>query len=346
MIRGAGVLIAEFYHGQIVIILFGKNNKNYNDLGGHVESGETPAQTASRESREESNNLFNLTPKQLLKYSIPVRVQDYATYILYVRKINPRDYTHNVGIVHENCQSKVWKETDSLIRIPLLNIISSATQFVNYAYDMDDNVVHVNTRTMDIVRETSPILLNLIHAEPIVLQKYLVEQSRMPCLIGTYSYEIVPLSLPRTPGPISYALCLGPDLNSHIDPFLLYCNPKTKGMHIALTGFHPNQPISQKLLRQISRSESKRWTMNTRTIRPKENIIYFRSRTLDRLSELLFENQFHKVRGPIYSQIPWLINSQCRTPKNIKSILKDQLWSLILVSMQDGKIQWLNHYPF
>ena len=129
MLTGAGILILESYNSNVVVTLFGMNNTNYSDLGGHIDHGETPQNAAYREGREESENLINIKPHELLQYGIPIRLKQYLCYILYVTNLSSKDYMYNVNIIHNRCHENhtdVWKESNSMVRIPLNNIITSA----------------------------------------------------------------------------------------------------------------------------------------------------------------------------------------------------------------------------
>jgi len=84
-ISGAGVIILEKYKGINTITLFGKKNIRYEDPGGLVDTGEKTYETASRECREESANLINISSDDLKMLSgEPVLVGSYMVYIIYI----------------------------------------------------------------------------------------------------------------------------------------------------------------------------------------------------------------------------------------------------------------------
>ena len=72
MYTGAGILIMELYKSNPVIILFGFNKTNFSDPGGLLNIGETPEMGACRECREETANLINIQPNELLQFGIPI----------------------------------------------------------------------------------------------------------------------------------------------------------------------------------------------------------------------------------------------------------------------------------
>ncbi len=367
MLTGAGILILELYNSNIVVTLFGMNATNYSDLGGHIDPGETPQDAAYREGREESENLINIKPHELLQYGIPIIFKQYLCYIIYVQNLSFQDYAHNVNIIHSGCQghyANVWKESNSMARIPLNNIISSAQNSLNYAYDVTGGMVYIRGRTMGIIRNSINTLLGIANTQPLQLYKHLVTTSRMPCLIGTYTYTLSPQShynlpqmqhtqqnphqMQQNPHQISnieYAIYATPNLTISSNKYFHKCNKTWGGMHITLTGYHLNQPSPKKFLKHISSIGTKPWKINTKTIKIKHNKIYIKSKTLDTIADFLFNHNFQRVKGPVHVHTKWHITSECKIPTNIKELLKNQTWSLVLVSRQNGIIQWLDKYP-
>ena len=345
---GAGILIVELYMGFPVVTLFGMNGMNYSDPGGMTDYGENSQQTAHRECREETENLINIQPNELLQYAIPVTVNTYTSYILYIENLSFQDYAHNVNLIYNNCHARAWKETNSMTRIPINNIVLAAQNFVNYAIDVNDITVRIRERTMSIIRNATNILLNISNSKPIPLYRHQVTSSRMPCLIGTITYTMQPQAI-YTPitftTTIKYAIYVAPNLTNMSHSFLRNCNPTWGGIHITIAGFHISQPSPQKFIQHISKSGKHPWTISEKTIRIKNNKIYFISKTLDSVSKFLYDNGFHKVKGPNYSNKKWHITSECKIPSNIKSILKKQTWSIVLISMQNDVINWLDRYP-
>lgn len=348
MFTGAGILIIELYFGNPVITLFGFNGLNFSEPGGTREHGENIEDTAHREGREESANLVNLTKHELLQYSIPIYLEHYVGYAIYVENLSYEDYRHNVGIVLNHCNTPFWKETNSMTRIPVNNLIASVQSGTNYAYDTMGSTVHVANRTIALVKTGTNAILNLITHKPIPLYRHLVTNSRIPCLIGTYTYTMQSQSFYTQTvsiGNVAYAVYVAPNLTPTSHPFLVNCDKVWGGMHVTMAGYHVRQPQPQKFLEHISNSGHQPWTISVDGITTKGKTIYFTSHTLDSISKFMHSSGFKRIKGPKYSDTKWHIKSECSIPKDIKIILKHQTWSLVLVSKQNGAITWLNRYP-
>jgi hypothetical protein len=190
MFTGAGIFIIELYKSIPVVVLFGFDKTNFSDPGGLLEIGETPEMGACRECREETENLINITPDELSKISIPIISGQYKSYAIYIQNINVRDYIKNVTQIFNTCSSMCWKETNTITRINLYDIINSAQKFSSYVYDIYGKKCFIRGRTMGLVRRGVSIFINMIKNNPVTLTRNLVTTSKMPCLIGTYSYTI------------------------------------------------------------------------------------------------------------------------------------------------------------
>jgi hypothetical protein len=356
--RGAGILILELYKGNPVFTLFGKNMANYSDLGGKSDPGEKPEETAHRESREESANLINISPYEINNYTVPIVHNQYLSYIIYVEGVYFSDYAHNVNHIQQNCRGKklkFWKETNSMARIPLNNMLTAAQNYLDYAVDVMGNPVNIRKRTMGIVRDAYSVLSNFMSFKPLKLYKHLVTSSHLPCLIGTYTYTVNPTSVYTQPQisvtssekkhPVKYAVYLVPDLDEKSAPYLSNCDRESGGMHIEITGFHENQPPIKKFIKHLSNQGENEWTITLSKIKVKGKTIYFSSHTLDQVAKFLKKNDFEKVRGPKYTDEKWNITSECNVPKNIKTILKNQTWSLAVAKKKKGNITLEDFYP-
>ena len=365
MAKGAGILIIESYKGQPVITLFGKDGFNYADLGGRIDPGESPEEAACREAREESANLINIGPHEIVQYSIPVKHQEYVAFIMYVDGIFFKDYAHNINVIFTGCnpyKQKHWMETNSMARIPLNNILLAAQAHIDYANDVNGSVVQIRGRTMGLIRNAYNVIANIVQTNPTPLYKHNVTSSRIPCLIGTYTYTISSTAIytsqiqpyqhqsyqiQKTGKESKYAIYIGPDLNAKSSPFLSNCNPQWGGMHVTIAGFHPDNIDAKKFIKYLSSQGSTKWTVSINKIKVnnKNNTIYFESNTLDNIASFLKKNKFQKVKGPKYSGEEWHMSSDCPIPKNIKDILKKQTWSLHVIKQKNGNITWLENYP-
>ncbi|QKF93724.1 NUDIX hydrolase [Fadolivirus algeromassiliense] len=348
MLNGAGILILESYIGNPVVTLFGLNGMNYTEPGGGIEPGETPQDNAYREGREETANLVHINPNELLQYAFPIYLKHYVAYVVYVENLSYQDYMHNINVIFNNCYGTTWKESNSMVRIPVNNLVASAMNSFNYAVDINGFSVPIRKRTIDLFKHNHTAIMSRLNTMPIHLHRHLVTTSRMPCLIGTYTYTITSQSIytpVNMPGNIEYAVYIAPDLTQYSDPFLVNCNKTWGGMHVTVAGFHTKQPAPQKFLQHISNSGSQLWTISVDKIKVKGKTIYFTSNTLDTVADFLHGSGFKKIKGSKHSGVKWHITSECSIPSNIRTILKKQTWSLVLISRQNGIISWLDRYP-
>ena len=359
MAKGAGILLLENYKNNPVITLFGRDGLNFSDVGGKIDPGETPEEAAYREGREETANLINISPDELNFYAGRVEFNGYVAYIMYIDQISYYDYAHNLNIIFNNCSSKQnhWKETNSMTRIPLNNIVLAAQNNFDYAADINGKTVPIRGRTMGIIRTGMNVLVSMINLmKPIKLYKHLVTSSRLACLIGTYTCTITEQSIyAKSPSKFgkskygskntSYGIYIAPDLNNNSHPFLINCNPTWGGMHVTIAGFHPENINAKKFIKYLSSQGSTHWTVSIDKIKVKDNTIYFASRTLDKIANFLHDNDFNRVKGKKNAGVEWHISSDCPVPKNIKNILNNQTWSLVVIKQKNNSVKWLDRYP-
>lgn len=344
-VKGAGILLIESYKGNPVITLFGKDNMNYSDIGGKTDPGELPEVTAYREGREETANLINILPEELKYYAAYMEFNTYAIYIIYVDGISFDDYAHNVNIIHSQCGTKElhWKETNSMARIPLNEIFMAANQNVNMAKDIYGHIIPIRGRTMAIIRSGYHIINSLILNNPIILHRHLVTNSRLPCLIGTYTYTITGASIYKYKENKKkegvFAIYIIPDLNDNTDDFL-----KCKRLHIPLTGFSKNND-NDKIIKYLSKNNKNNdlWTVTIDKLKIKGSRIYFKSNTLNKIMEFLKDNGFKNIKDELF------IESYCKIPdiNKLKKILKNQKWSFgIIKEKKEGTdIKLVDKYP-
>lgn len=80
------------------------------------------------------------------------------------------------------------------------------------------------------------------------------------------------------------------------------------------------------------------WKINPKHIRIKKNKIYFKSKSLDKLSSWFRTKGFYNVKSD------WHITVEdCKIPNNIKDLLKDLTWSLVIVEL-GNKINWKDKF--
>ena len=145
-----------------------------------------------------------------------------------------------------------------------------------------------------------------------------------------------------------YAIYLAPNLNKKSDEFLKNCNPLWGGLHVTLVGFHNNHPPLKSNVRKAStqiyklnknkKKHKMPWKINPKHIRIKKNKIYFKSKSLDKLSSWFRTKGFYNVKSD------WHITVEdCKIPNNIKDLLKDLTWSLVIVEL-GNKINWKDKF--
>jgi len=129
---GAGVVIVENYYTKngkkIPCILVAKdiNRDKFIDFGGRYEYGHDNLQTtAHHELREESCNLFNISPQvlQLMPYSdSKYQSHYYRTYFIKINGVSRKMYYNNLRTLRKNNAPNCWLETNSIAHVPFENI--------------------------------------------------------------------------------------------------------------------------------------------------------------------------------------------------------------------------------
>ncbi len=344
MITGSGVFVIELYKSVPVVVLFGLNNTNFSDPGGLIDYGETIEQAACRECREETANLINIKPYELTQISVPIISKQYKSHIIYIQNLSSRDYVHNVNQIFNTCFDDHWKETNTITRVNLLEIINAARNYFSVVYDIYGRQCGIRERVMDLVRVGNPTFMSLINNNsPTIFTRNLVMTSRIPCLIGTYSYAITKQNIIHVPiqqniinvqNNKKYAIYVVPK-NSTL------CNDKTK-TYIKITSFskkYNHDYMKQCLTTLTNMMTSNNWKIDTKHIKIKNNTIYFKSKTLDKITKYLNHNKFDKINGPIYTNNSWYFKMECDIPENITEILEHMKFNLCIVSKKDNKIK-------
>lgn len=373
---GAGVLLVEEYKGQPVITLFSDHYGVFEDLGGKIDNGETPEQAAYRECREESLNLITLSAQELVQHATPVSLKQFLSYIIHVKNINERDYDHNHKLVYR-CRPASWKETISMKRFPLNTIISAASRGNSQVNDVNGTVRTIGQRIIEIIQKHSRTIQQIAASPPHQLTKNKVSNSRMQCLIGTYTYRLPglpstprqqgPLPWPRTSNPIKpatpqlpppttknptirqheYAIYATPylrQLDNVTQQAMYNCNVSWSGAHITLVGFNRSHPPIKPVLQQLSANGTKLWSLNPKKTQIKGNTIVFGSRTLDKLADTLKAIGFYKVKGVKHSGQPWHITCTGPISKTLFGIFLQVPWNLTIVRKKRG-IEYMEKYP-
>lgn len=191
--KGAGIMIIEKYNNENVITLFGKKNNNtYADLGGVVDDPENYYETAFREAREESGNLIYITPSQLKKYGVPIKLQKYRCYLMYITNLSTKDYYDNMSHIFKHCvdySCHTWKETNDVVRFPINQFINNNTKVNSY---VDTNKIKhkIRTRTIEIINQNIDKIQKMVKNPPIQLTRRRAVKTSIKCLNNTISYQI------------------------------------------------------------------------------------------------------------------------------------------------------------
>ena len=181
-ITGAGILIIEKYKNMNCYVLFrGRKTGQYQEPGGFRDAGEDAKDTACRECREETANLFTFNKKKL-SYFITFNNQ-YITFVIYIKGLQLKKYFDNIKLVHAKCDYH-WKETDDIVRVPLQNI--NPDTFPK-TIDINGNEITLRGRTRDILRIASRVVNTVLSSTPRKL-KQIKKNNDNQCLLRTSSF--------------------------------------------------------------------------------------------------------------------------------------------------------------
>ena len=164
-IAGAGVLIIETFNQEQVIILFGKNNKEFSDPGGVVDKNELPNHAAYREQREETANLINILPEELEKIGIAYELNRYLFYLIHIYGLKEQDYNYNVAKISPTCP-KYWKETNVMARFYIDDIINMVENKQKSVVDINGVKRKIRGRTIAMINDAKKDILQLANQLP------------------------------------------------------------------------------------------------------------------------------------------------------------------------------------
>jgi hypothetical protein len=170
---GAGVLIIENYYdnrkgrSEPAILLFkSSTNSEYQELGGSVDTNLTSSlavlqQTAKRELREESCNLFNIRAELDRKINeknmfVDINTSNGSLYRCYVVGIEGMIFGEDVfdincKLVKEQGAPSHWKETNDVKRFFISDLIKCITLKNNMCLNADGNNCKIRQRTIDVL---------------------------------------------------------------------------------------------------------------------------------------------------------------------------------------------------
>lgn len=347
---GAGILLLEKYNNQDVICLFNENG-NFTEPGGGIDIGESVEEAAYREGREETSNLITILPYELQQFGSPIIHNEYVCFALYITGLSESVYNKNLSLT-QRCKSKSWNETDGFVRFPLKKILVAATKGETKAIDINGKERNIRDRTMKLLTKSVNVLMGLTLTQPHNLIKHLITNSKMDCLIGTYTYRMeltndmdIPPSPPRKH---RYAIYAAPDLQTIPESdqkYIKSCGDSWGGAHVTIVGFHREHPPLKLFLQYISNSGAKDWKLNPRKAVIQNNKLLFNSRTLDKIADFLKHNGFKRVKGPIHSGDHWHINCQSNIHEKAIKILNKCKWSLTIVRKEGDSVRWQESYP-
>ena len=219
---GAGVILLEYVNinnnYELCVIIVHNIYKNiYECPGGKIDNNDNTYKTASRELKEESLNLFNISKHYLTnKYSIDIKSgrRYYKAYVIHLigpismnKRIKLRFFFNNKKDIEKHNISSCWRETNNITKL-------SVNQFVN---DINANKKDINSNlnTIDIYnrniifsRRDAELLKNAINHNLIVknnysyisnvpfyqleyIKKYIPKNSNDYFLKNTKTYKIV-----------------------------------------------------------------------------------------------------------------------------------------------------------
>jgi ADP-ribose pyrophosphatase YjhB (NUDIX family) len=168
--NGAGVFIVEMYRNQAGVVKLAlimvrawvydhhkkKWIRKYTVPGGKRDSGEDIEDTARRECKEETANLFRFS-KSAMDDSFAVRHQTFVVYFVMLQgPIMSKYYYQNLKTLTANGADHDYLETDKMIRVYLDDLVMSGVSTTKgdlQTVDANGNAVLIEGRTKAVVRE-------------------------------------------------------------------------------------------------------------------------------------------------------------------------------------------------
>jgi hypothetical protein len=209
---GAGVMIIEDYYtksGKIEpCVLLVKNGASglFTDFGGGYEKKhKNLKETASKELREESRNLFNVSEKYLKKYvDIPVSSNKsiknvfYRVYIIKINGISRKYFNYNKNIIDKTHQKGThvpysWRETTDITHIPFKNIdfnlLGARGKII--LTDIDGNHIQLHGRAKRCIYYSQATMYNIVREKPIAKKKDIKMHKSTSWTNNTYTYHLI-----------------------------------------------------------------------------------------------------------------------------------------------------------
>lgn len=184
--NGAGIFIIENYNNKPVITLFGNKNKTYGEPGGMIDKDEEHITTAVRETREETANLINFTEKFIMDKGVPVVLNKYICYVIYLEGLSKKDYRHNIEHILDSPLKKMWKEMTSMTRIDLEEFKKNFESGI--VTDIYGRQINLFKRVIQLFKKISPIIDKIVEYKPYKLKRIINKTHDNPDLVSTISY--------------------------------------------------------------------------------------------------------------------------------------------------------------
>jgi 8-oxo-dGTP pyrophosphatase MutT (NUDIX family) len=120
--EAAGVIAYTRIQGETYVLLADHvdSDRGWGAFGGHREAGETAAETAAREFREETVCVFDHPTAEDLAGASPVRIAGYVSYTVEVPYVPAAVFTHARD--RGDCRGAAFRERSDWLWVPLAEI--------------------------------------------------------------------------------------------------------------------------------------------------------------------------------------------------------------------------------